>query len=74
MVKNIYFYKVSLVQTTLPSTAQSNNNRSRYSVPFFFEPNMHTTIDIVNSCISNEYPAKFSPIIYGEYLLDRVQG
>ena len=52
----------------------NKSHQNRYSVPFFFEPNMRAVIKVLESCVSIDRPAKFPPIIYGEYLLDRVQG
>lgn len=61
---------------TFRSTPHRVINRSgteRFSVPFFFEPNMHAMIEPLASCIDDE-AAKHDPVMYGDYLMERIQG
>ena len=44
----------------------------RYSVPFFFDPNMDVTIDCLATCKSADAASKYPPVRYGDYLLSRL--
>jgi isopenicillin N synthase-like dioxygenase len=44
----------------------------RYSVPFFFDPNMDVTIDCLATCKSANAASKYPPVRYGDYLLSRL--
>lgn len=57
-----------------PHRVVNRSGKERYSIPFFFEPNMHTTIQVLTNYINEDNPAKYSPIKYGDYLVDRLQG
>lgn len=58
----------------VPHSVINKSSQDRYSVPFFFDTNMHVVIEPLKSCITSESPAKYPPIMYGEYLVDRLQG
>ena len=47
-------------------------HRSRYSVPFFLDPNMHSTIEALPGTVTEETPQKFEPVVYSEYLMARL--
>jgi isopenicillin N synthase-like dioxygenase len=49
-------------------------NRERYSIPFFYEPDMHSTLEVMPNYINKDCPAKYSPIEYGDYVVSRLQG
>jgi isopenicillin N synthase-like dioxygenase len=40
----------------------------RYSIPFFFEPNYDTIVSPLHTCVTEERPAAFKPVVYGEHL------
>ncbi|MBT3332804.1 MAG: isopenicillin N synthase family oxygenase [Rhodospirillaceae bacterium] len=48
------------------------NDRSRYSVAMFFDPNFDADIECLDQFIENGGSAKHSPIRYGEYLQERL--
>ena len=47
-------------------------HRSRYSVPFFLDPNMHQTIECLPGCCGPSNPARFEPVVYRDYLMQRL--
>ena len=42
----------------------------RYSVPFFFDPNFDALVECLESCCSDDNPAKYPPITAGRHLLN----
>ncbi|KAK6503883.1 hypothetical protein TWF481_008884 [Arthrobotrys musiformis] len=44
----------------------------RYSIPFFFGVDYETTIDVLESCISDSRPPKYKPINAGDYIKQRL--
>ena len=47
-------------------------HRSRYSVPFFLDPNMHQTIACLPGCCTAGAPPQFEPVVYSDYLMQRL--
>lgn len=45
---------------------------SRYSIPFFLHPRSEMRLDCLESCVSDENPARYEPITAGEYLDERL--
>jgi len=43
----------------------------RYSCAFFWEPNFECVVSPLPECVSPENPAKYSPIMYGDYVLSK---
>lgn len=59
----------------LPSTPHRVVNRSgreRYSVPFFFDPGMDTAVAPWPGCTAAGQAPRFEPVVYGDYLLERI--
>ena len=46
-------------------------DKDRYSIPFFFDPNMHQTITPLPE-FTKDKAAKFPPLLYGDYVMKRV--
>ncbi|WP_299848801.1 2OG-Fe(II) oxygenase family protein [uncultured Roseovarius sp.] len=49
------------------------SGKSRYSCPFFFDPNVATTIVPFASCVSEENPSRFEPTVFGEFLKQELE-
>ena len=47
-------------------------NSYRVSIPFFFEPNYDALIAPLPSCVSDQNPAKYGSVKYGDHLLSKV--
>jgi len=46
--------------------------KSRYSIPFFMHPVSEMKLNVLESCISEEYPKSFADITAGEFLNERL--
>ena len=46
--------------------------QSRYSVPFFFDPALDTTIDCLPAFRRQDAPCRHPPVRYGDYYLERL--
>eukprot|EP00250_Pteridium_aquilinum_P019835 c24593_g1_i3 orf=493-990(+) len=47
------------------------SGKERYSIAFFMDPNYECLVECLKTCTSEDNPAKFLPVLSGEYLLDR---
>jgi isopenicillin N synthase-like dioxygenase len=57
------------------STPHRVINRSggdRYSLPYFLDPGMDTVIECLPTCTGAANPPHYSPVRYGDYLLERL--
>lgn len=51
-----------------PHRVVNRTGRERYSVPFFFDPHMSTTIEPLPGCVDASGPARFHPIEFGAFV------
>ena len=49
------------------------SGRERYSIPFFVGANADAVIEALPSCIDADHPAKYPPIVAGDYVLQLIQ-
>jgi isopenicillin N synthase-like dioxygenase len=51
-----------------PHRVINRSGRERYSIPFFFDPHMHSMIEPLASCLSGSRPAVFEPFDFESFL------
>eukprot|EP00903_Cladosiphon_okamuranus_P019798 g18198.t2 len=51
----------------------NKEGRERYSIAFFFEPNLDTEVACIPQFCSEENPAKYPPVTCGEYMLEKIK-
>lgn len=50
----------------------NTTGRDRYSIPFFFDPDMEATVRCLDTCYGPENPPRYAPVLYRDYLLGRL--
>jgi len=48
-------------------------SKSRYSIPFFFDPPYDYIVEPLLSCVDEKCPPKYKPIRYGDYIKGRFE-
>ncbi len=51
--------------------AVNTSGRARYSIPFFMGSNHDTVIEALPGCVSTDRPAKYPPVLAGDYVQSR---
>jgi isopenicillin N synthase-like dioxygenase len=56
-----------------PHRVINRSGRARYSCPFFFDPDLKSTIEPFPSCCGLHNPPRFAPVVYGEFLKQQLR-
>jgi isopenicillin N synthase-like dioxygenase len=51
-----------------PHRVTNRSGRERYSIPIFYDPDFDTVVECLPNCSTAENPAKYAPIVAGEYI------
>lgn len=51
-----------------PHRVTNRTGRERFSIPFFYDPNVRTVIEPLPSTVDAGRPAAFAPVVYGDWL------
>ena len=49
-----------------PHGVVNDSGRDRYSIAFFYSPNIRARIEVLPTCVSASNPARYEPAIYGD--------
>ena len=55
-----------------PHRVTNLSGGDRYSCPYFFDTSLDSTVEVLPTCQSADKPAKWPPVRYGDYLLERL--
>ncbi len=56
-----------------PHRVVNRSGRERYSVPFFYDPNVATVIEPLPVCITADRPPSFEPLVFGDFLRHQLE-
>lgn len=54
-----------------PEDVKGNSSPKRQSIAYFMNPNYDALIEAIPTCIDNENPAKYKPVLAGKYLINK---
>ena len=55
-----------------PHRVVGSAGADRFSIPFFVNPDPHTVVSTISSCITPERPERYEPVTAGEFLVSRI--
>ena len=55
-----------------PHRVVGASRTDRFSIPFFVNPDPHTVVSTISSCVTAERPERYEPVTAGEFLVARI--
>ena len=56
-----------------PHRVVNRTGKKRYSCPFFFDPNIHSHISTLNSCVDKGEKRKYTDTVFGDMVMDHLR-
>lgn len=57
-----------------PHRVVNSSGRERYSIPVFYDPDYDTNVEYLPNCATADNPARYPPIVAGDYITARYDG